>query len=102
MPNFFYNQMKIKYQMKLHMIEIVKMNFKNEYKPNFICNSCNLSECNQSHLLYCSALIGKHSLITYIPNYEDIFDDDDPTEKKFIAHIMMEKFMMKKKIEEII
>ena len=35
-----------------HMIEMVKMNFKNEYNPHFICKSCNLSECNQSHLLH--------------------------------------------------
>ena len=72
------------------------MNFKNEYKPHYSCKSCNLSECNQSHLLYCSALI------TYIPNYEDIFDDKDPKEQVFRANIMMENLKMKKKIEEII
>ena len=66
-----------------HMIEIFKMNVKNYFKSNFIYKSCNLSECNQSYVLYCSALIGKNSLITYIPNYEDIFDDMDPQGTSF-------------------
>ena len=36
-----------------HMVETVKYNFQEYYKPNLLCNLCLLSECNQSHLLYC-------------------------------------------------
>ena len=32
-----------------HMIENVKINFQQEHKPNFICNSCKKHECNRSH-----------------------------------------------------
>ena len=55
-----------------HMIETVKTNFKEYYKPNLTCNLCLLNECNQSHLLYCTKLIGSNQIITYIPDYEDI------------------------------
>ena len=61
-----------------HMIETVKMNFKETYKPDLVCKSCSLSECNQSHLLNCSKLIGSNQLVSYIPEYQDIFNDDDP------------------------
>jgi len=52
-----------------HMIETVKTNFQSYYKPNFVCNACLISECNQPHLLYCKKLIGSNELVTYIPNY---------------------------------
>ena len=64
-------------KIQCHMVETIKANFKQEYLPNFICKSCGLNECNQSHLLYCEALIGSNQLITYIPNYEDIFNNSN-------------------------
>ena len=76
------------------------MNFKHEYEPNFICNSCRNSECNQSHLIYCNALIGSNQLITYIPNYEDIYNDEETEEQTFIAKIMIENLKRKKEIEK--
>ena len=82
-----------------HMVETVKYNFQEYYKPNLLCNLCFLSECNQSHLLYCSKLIGSNQLITYIPVYEDIFDDNDPEEQCFIANVMMENLKKKKELE---
>ena len=71
------------------MLETVKLNLSAFYKPNLICNSFFLSECNQSHLLYCPKLIGSNKIITYIPVFEDIFNDNDPDEQCFIAHILM-------------
>ena len=67
------------------MIETIKTNFKHEYEPNLTCNSCKISECNQSHLIYCNALIGSNQVVTYIPTYEDIFNDDEIEEQNFIA-----------------
>ena len=83
------------------MVETVKLNFQAFYKPNFICNSCLLSDCNQSHLLYCPKLIGSNKIIAYIPEYEDIFNDNDPVEQCFIAHIMMANLKKKKEIESV-
>ena len=64
-----------------HMIETIKTNFQVYYKPNLICNACSSSECHQSHLLNCQKLIGSNELVTYLPNYEDIFDERNPEEK---------------------
>ena len=75
------------------------MNFQGNYKPNFLCNSCKLHECNQSHLLYCSSLLGSNQLISYIPDYKDIFNDNDTEEQYFIANIMKQNLRKKKDIE---
>ena len=81
------------------MIENVKMNFQQDHKENQICNACKKNECNQSHLLICPALIGRNQLITYVPNYEDLFDDDNIEEQCFVASILMENLKYKKKID---
>ena len=100
-PNEFSTIESAKFIAKIqsHMIETVKTNFKQEYLPNLICNSCGMNECNQSHLLYCEALIGSNELITYIPKYEDIFNDDNVEEQFFIANIMLANLKKKKAIE---
>ena len=84
-----------------YMIENVKMNFQQQHKPNFICNSCKKNKCNQSHLLYCPALIGSNQLVTYIPNYEDLFDDDNREEQCFIAMILMANLKQKKELDSV-
>ena len=83
-----------------HMIETIKTNFPEYYKPNFICNICLISESNQPHLLHCKKLLGSNQLVTYIPNYEDIFDDDNPEEQYFIANILMANLKKKKELLE--
>ena len=82
-----------------HMIETVKSNFQGFHKPNLTCNLCLTSECNQPHLLYCQKLLGSNELVTYIPNYEDIFDDNNPEEQCFIANLMMANLKKKKQLE---
>ena len=86
-------------KIQTHMVENVKMNFQGNYQPNFVCNSCHISECNQFHLLYCKELIGSNQLLSYIPDYEDIFNDNDPKEQCFIAEIMKENLKRKKELE---
>ena len=82
-----------------HMIENIKTNFQGYYKPNLICDTCLISECNQSHLLNCQKLLGSNELVTYIPNYEDIFDDSNPEEQCYIASLMMANLKKKKQLE---
>ena len=84
----------------LHRVDKVKTNFPAQYKPNLICNSGQLSECNQSHIVYCSALIESKEVISYIPYHEDIPDDDDPKEQCFIANVMLANLKKDKEIEE--
>ena len=58
-------------KLQTHVVKTVKTNFKEKYKPNFLCNLCKLHECNQSHLLYCEKLIGSNELVSYIQDYVD-------------------------------
>ena len=83
------------------MIENIKLNFKKKYKPNLTCNSRKLSECDQKHLLECKALIGSNELVIYLPNYIDIFDNDNMKDQLYIASLMMENLKRKKVIENI-
>ena len=55
------------------MIENIKNNFKEHYKQNLACNSCNKGICDRKHLLEFSELLGKNLILSYIPNYQDIF-----------------------------
>ena len=89
-------------KLQSHMVETVKSNFPQYYKPNLLCNLCLLSECNQSHLLNGPKLLGSNQLITYIPMYEYIFDDSNPEEQVFIANIMIENLKKKKALQEIL
>ena len=88
-------------KIQTHMIENVKHNFKEHYKPNLICDSCKLGECDQKHLLECSQLIGKNEIVSYIPDYKDIFYDNDIYEQQYIANLVMENLNMKKYIEGV-
>ena len=88
-------------KIQTHMIENIKHNFKEHYKPNLICDSCKLSECDQKHLLECSELIGKNEIVSYIPDYKDIFNDNDIHEQQYIANLMMENLKIKKVLEGV-
>ena len=44
---------------------------------------------------------GRNQLVTYIPNYEDIFDDTNIEEQCFIASIFMDNLKYKKKIDNM-
>ena len=46
-------------------------------------------------------LIGKNKLVSYIPNYIDIFNDNDIKEQGYIANLMMENLKNKKVLEGI-
>ena len=85
-----------------YMVENIKCNYKEKFKPNLTCKSCLISECNQKHLLYCSKLLGSNELVTYIPEYSDIFDDDNISEQNYIATLLMENLTQKKLIENIV
>ena len=57
------------------------MTFQSNLKYYFICDLYKISECNQSNLLYCTNLIGSNKLVSYIPDYDNIFDDNNPEEQ---------------------
>ena len=62
-------------KLQTRMVKEVKHNFKNMHQ-NLICDSCNNGECKQEHLLMCKELMGKNEILTYIPDYKDIWNGD--------------------------
>ena len=81
------------------MIENVKSNFKEKYKPNLTCNSCKQSDGNEKNWLECKALLGSTELVTYLPNYEEFFDNDNLKEQVYIAILMIDNLQRKNKLE---
>ena len=53
------------------------------------------------YLTYCQALIRSNQLVTYIPNYKDIFYDKNIEEQCFIANIQIQNLTQKKELEKI-
>ena len=44
---------------------------------NILCSFCNTnSEETQSHILECKTLIGPSKIVTYIPNYQKLFESN--------------------------
>ena len=76
-------------RIKTHMVEGITCNYKEQYLPNLMCNSCNVSACSQIHLSQCSALLGSNKLLTYIFNYSDMLNDENTEKEEYIATLMM-------------
>ena len=85
-------------QIQCRIIREVKCNFRNYHKDNILCNTCKISKCTNSHLLNCQKLIGGNQLVTYIPNYEDIFINNT-REQAYIASLMFHNLRRKKEME---
>ena len=88
-------------QIQCRIIREVKCNFRNDHKDNILCNTCKISDCTNSHLLSCFKLIGGNQLVTYIPNYEDIFINNTK-EQAYIASLMFDNLRRKKAMENSI
>ena len=80
-------------EIQTRMIREVKCNFPNEH-ASLICDLCE-EQCNQQHLLECKQLLGGNELLTYIPDYGDIFDGD-LEEKLYIGQLMMNNLLRKR------
>ena len=74
----------------------IRANYKWKHEA-FTCVSCkeNIQEDNE-HLLVCSKLIGKNELISYIPEYKDLFSENTE-EQVYISRILKENFLTRNK-----
>lgn len=74
----------------------IRANYKWKHEA-FTCVSCkeNIQEDNE-HLLVCSKLIGKNELISYIPEYKDLFSENTE-EQVYISRILKENFLIRNK-----
>ena len=73
----------------------LKANFKWKYEQH-CCISCkeNIYETNE-HLVLCQKLMGKNELVSYIPDYKDLFGNDID-EQIYISRILKENFRIRK------
>ena len=56
---------------------------------NTLCQGCTLSDSTTEHTLECVRLIGRNEIVTYLPNYHDIYGGDED-KQVYIARIMKE------------
>ena len=54
---------------------------------NVICEGCRMTESTTQHTLECQNLIRQNELVTYIPNYKDLYETD-VEEQVYIARIL--------------
>ena len=73
----------------------IRGNFKWKHEI-FTCISCkeNIPE-NTEHLLCCPILIGKNEIISYIPEYKELFSDIIE-EQVYVSRILKENFLRRK------
>ena len=54
---------------------------------NVTCGGCKTEESTTKHTLECITLLGSNELVTYIPNIEDLYGDNED-EQVYIARIL--------------
>ena len=66
----------------------IKSHFRSMYTDS-ICDGCRKEESNTKHILECNSLLGKNEIVTYLPNYEDLFSNEEE-EQAYISRIIKE------------
>ena len=73
----------------------IKGNFCWKYESHS-CISCKLDILeNNEHLLNCKQLIGRNEIISYIPSYKELFEDD-LDEQVYVSRILRVNFSIRK------
>ena len=53
---------------------------------NVVCEGCFTEKSTTKHKLECPVLLGKNELVTYLPDYEDLYEEDEDLQA-YIARI---------------
>ena len=67
---------KFIFQLRTKMCFKVKTHFSHMYE-NTICDGCQVEESRTSHILECRSLIGANEIVTYLPEYRDLYGEDE-------------------------
>jgi hypothetical protein len=67
---------KFIFQLRKKMCFKVKTHFSHMYE-NTICDGCQVEESRTSHILECTSLIGPNEIVTYLPDYRDLYGEDE-------------------------
>ena len=77
---------KLIFQLRTKMHFKIKSHFRNMHF-DVICEGCRMTESTTQHTLECQNLIRQNELVTYIPNYKDLYETD-VEEQVYIARIL--------------
>ena len=67
---------KFIFQLRTKMCFKIKTHFSHMYE-NTICDGCLVEESRTSHILECRSLIGANEIVTYLPEYRDLYGEDE-------------------------
>ena len=74
------------FQMRTKMCFGIKTHFRNMH-TNVLCGGCKIEESTTKHTLECISLLGSNELVTYIPDIQDLYGDDED-EQVYIIRIL--------------
>ena len=81
---------KLIFQLRTQMSFNIKSHFRSMH-TNTICEGCFSEESTTKHTLYCKNLIGKNEIVTYLPIYEELYEEDEDSQV-YIARILKDNF----------
>ena len=88
---------KIVFQLRTKMHFKIKSHFRGMHFDT-ICDGCRISQSTTQHTLECPYLIEQNQLVTYIPTYKDLYDDD-AEEQVYISRIVQDNLSRIPEIE---
>ena len=73
-------------QLRTKMCFRIKTHFRNMHQ-SVLCGGCFLEESTTKHTLECKNLLGRNELVTYLPNIEDLYGEDE-NNQVYIARLI--------------
>ena len=80
------NERKLIFQLRTKMSFKIKSHFKSMHS-NIICEGCFEQESTTEHTLECKVLLGQNELVTYLPIYKELYEEDEDSQV-YIARVM--------------
>ena len=70
------DERKFIFQLRTSMNLKIKSHIRRMH-DSVLCKGCHLEESNTKHTLQCNILMGRNDLVTYIPDVEDLYGDNE-------------------------
>ena len=84
------DERKLIFQLRTKMSFRIKSHFRRMHS-NIICEGCFIEQSTTKHTLECSELIGGNELVTYLPIYKELYEEDEDSQV-YIARILKDNF----------
>ena len=84
------DERKLIFQLRTKISFKIKSHFRSMHY-NTICEGCFVQESTTKHTLECEVLIGRNELVTYLPIYKELYEEDEDSQV-YIARIIKDNF----------